>query len=39
MTDEELDMIVDELEVESVADIYITKQYTDLPIHAVGEEL
>ena len=39
MTDEELDMIVDELEVESVADIYITNQYTDLPIHVVGEEL
>ena len=39
MTDEELDMIVDELEVESVEDIYITNQYTDLPIHVVGEEL
>jgi hypothetical protein len=39
MTDEELDMIVEEFEVESVADIYITNQYTDLPIHVVGEEL
>ena len=39
MTDDEIDMIVDDLEVESASDIYIVNQYTDLPINVVGEEL
>ena len=39
MDDDTVEMIIDELEVESLADVYIVNQYTDLPINVVGEEL